>query len=420
MGGHVVTISDLNMLNFINKNDKFVARSDMINDGLKKVGMFESGVIANNNLHKWKQSRGIALGAANDKNLADYSSQAILELLDKESNTTLEAAVSSKITMKPVLMRVMIELLGKTIFNLNPEFDHEISRTLAGWIDGFLGAWAFFTFLPPWLWYFFPQEKRRHEKCVEDFFKFENNFVDKKKVEYSNLEASYLNKKDLMFAMFDMEKDEMKDEEKRPALTRNDIRAIMNDIILGGTDTTANTTSMAIYHLSRNLGIQDRLHDEIADNLAKKNGVFDPQAISKLPFLDAVVQEVFRFLPPTTLIVRQAIEDVELEGYNIRKGTVVIMNLYAAYRDEKFCKNPDAFNPDRFMEGDLPRIYAFGLGKRSCPGQNLGLMNTKLILAKLFLRFRMKAVRSEDKLEGKYQLVYSVNPKCTDVFIERR
>jgi cytochrome P450 len=419
-GGHLVVVSDLDILNYINKNDKFLARNDLVNEGLKKVEMFESGVIGNNHVQKWKHSRGLVLGTANNKDLNDYTAQTILELLDKESNTTLQAACASsskKIVMKPLLMRIMIELLGKTLFDLNPEFDVSLSAKLADWIDHFLGAWTFFVTYPPWLWNLFPATKKSHEKCIKEFYEFEEQFIDRKKAQFKDIPSDQLNKKDLMFAMFELEKNDVSADR---ALSRNDIRSILNDVILGGTDTTANSTSMAVYHLSRHLELQDRLYDELSDHLAKNGGVFEPKSIAKLPFLDAVVQEVMRMFPPTTIITRQAVEDTELEGYTLRKGTVVLMNLYAAYHNEKHWKNPEVFNPDRFLEASLPKVYAFGLGKRSCPGQALGAMNTKLILAKLFSKFRFTAIRPEEKLQGTYQLVYSIDPKSTDVFVERR
>eukprot|EP00475_Leptophrys_vorax_P039053 TRINITY_DN6989_c0_g1_i1.p1 TRINITY_DN6989_c0_g1~~TRINITY_DN6989_c0_g1_i1.p1 ORF type:complete len:497 (+),score=120.11 TRINITY_DN6989_c0_g1_i1:134-1624(+) len=420
LGGNLVVINDLNILHKINKNDKFVARNDLVNEGLTKVGMFESGVIANNNLAKWKKSRGLVLKTVTSREFAENTAHVILELLDKECKTVLDpACFSEQITMKPVLERVMVELLCETLFDLNPLQDRELSLKLAKWVDDFLGAWTFFTSTLPWTWKFLPVV-RKHEKCIEEFFTFENHFIDRKREEFENLSkrSEAIDRRDLIVSMFEL----LEDSRDGASLTREDIRAIMNDVILGGTDTTANTTSMAVYHLSRNMEVQDKLYDELTSFLASNSGEFDPRKIAKLPYLDAVVQEVMRMFPPTTLITRQAVEDVELEGYTIHQGDVVIMNLYAAYHDPKYWADPDTFNPDRFLQdtNNLPRVYGFGLGRRSCPGQLIGAMNSRLILAKLFSRYVFKAVRPDEKLQGKYQLVYSVNPKSTEVKLEQR
>ena len=71
-----------------------------------------------------------------------------------------------------------------------------------------------------------------------------------------------------------------------------------------------------------------------------------------------------------------ALEDVDIGGFTIPKGANVMPSVYHVLRDPTHFKDPDVFNPERFInsEGKFindERVIAFGIGKRSCLGQSL-------------------------------------------------
>lgn len=98
-----------------------------------------------------------------------------------------------------------------------------------------------------------------------------------------------------------------------------------------------------------------------------------------LPYIDAIVQEVFRWAPPAPIgIFHATSEDDEYQGYFIPKNATVIPNIWAMTHDPDMYPDPFTFNPDRFLSTQGherqrdPRQIIFGFGRRSCPGQHLG------------------------------------------------
>ncbi|KAJ7075856.1 cytochrome P450 [Mycena belliarum] len=92
-----------------------------------------------------------------------------------------------------------------------------------------------------------------------------------------------------------------------------------------------------------------------------------------LPYIDCVLQELLRWRPVTPLAAHSTLVDDTFQGSVIPAGSVVMANAWAFTHDEKLYSNPEIFDPDRFMSGNLPdpRDFVFGFGRRSCPGQFL-------------------------------------------------
>lgn len=102
-----------------------------------------------------------------------------------------------------------------------------------------------------------------------------------------------------------------------------------------------------------------------------------------LPYLEATLKEVLRWFPATPLGLHHCARESDLyDGYYIPAGTTVISNIWAMTRDEQVYKNPEVFDPERFLpqgphtdaEAD-PRCIAFGFGRRICERLYLNLMS---------------------------------------------
>ncbi|KAG9101404.1 cytochrome P450 1B1 [Ceratobasidium sp. 370] len=90
----------------------------------------------------------------------------------------------------------------------------------------------------------------------------------------------------------------------------------------------------------------------------------DDQAF--LPYVGRLVQEVLRWQPVTpTAIPHVCAEDNEYRGYLFPRGAIVFGNLWAMTRDERVYKDPETFNPDRFLDSSVPAAPGFGWGRRS-------------------------------------------------------
>ncbi|XP_024942643.1 uncharacterized protein LOC107269568 [Cephus cinctus] len=166
---------------------------------------------------------------------------------------------------------------------------------------------------------------------------------------------------------------------------------------VAGYEASSTAIAFTLYELARHPEYQERVFQEIQTEISK-NGI-DYNSINEMSFLDKVVIETLRMHPPLPLVDRFAIEDYKIPGTDliIEKGTPVIVSTNGINRDPKYYSNPDEFDPERTQEGKEELIGAsltFGIGPRSCVGQRIGTLMTKVgvitILSNYELSYKCK------------------------------
>jgi len=204
-----------------------------------------------------------------------------------------------------------------------------------------------------------------------------------------------------------------------------DKKMVMDELItlfVAGHETTSNALSWAFYLLAKHPDIQQKLQCELDTVLADDQPAFTH--LENLVYTERVVKEAMRLLPPVwTLNTRQANEDIVIGDYFFPKDKVVFISPYANHHNPRYFKDPDTFDPDRFLpenEKRLPRqLYIpFGTGPRVCIGQSFAMMEAKLILASVIQKFEITIAKSQ-KIEPQAQITLS-NKEGMKVIIKKR
>ncbi|MEB3280729.1 MAG: cytochrome P450 [Lyngbya sp.] len=111
--------------------------------------------------------------------------------------------------------------------------------------------------------------------------------------------------------------------------------------------------------------------------------------LKSMPYLDQVLKEVLRFVPPVGGAFRQVIETCEFKGYTLQKGWTVLYQIGKTHYDSSIYNEPEKFDPDRFYPEkteEKPYGYVpFGGGMRECLGKEFAKLEMK-ILALMLLR----------------------------------
>ncbi|KAH7951179.1 hypothetical protein HPB52_006236 [Rhipicephalus sanguineus] len=109
--------------------------------------------------------------------------------------------------------------------------------------------------------------------------------------------------------------------------------------------------------------------------------------ISKLKYLNCVVSEALRLLPPVVRLERCGTNDYVLgdTGMKLPSGCTVIIPVYSIHHDPEFFSDPECFRPDRFNEENVGSIHPytylpFGAGPRNCIGSRFVLQSIKMCL----------------------------------------
>nr|ABC47161.1 flavonoid 3'-hydroxylase [Pilosella officinarum] len=180
-------------------------------------------------------------------------------------------------------------------------------------------------------------------------------------------------------------------------LTDTEIKALLLNLFVAGTDTSSSTVEWAIAELIRNPQLLKQAQQEL-DTVVGQGRLVNESDLSQLTFLQAIVKETFRLHPSTPLsLPRIASESCEINGYNIPKGSTLLVNVWAIARDPKMWTEPLEFRPSRFLpDGEKPNadvkgndfeVIPFGAGRRICAGMSLGLRMVQLLTATLIQAF---------------------------------
>ena len=163
--------------------------------------------------------------------------------------------------------------------------------------------------------------------------------------------------------------------------------------ILAGHETTANALSWTFILLSRHPEILRKVQAEIADVLGGRAPAFED--LHDLVYTRQVFMEAMRLYPPVWTLSRQAMEDDELPGVPVPKGTTVMLCSYAVQRRRQFWPNPEGFDPDRFTAEEIKRRprhawFPFGGGPRKCLGERFAMMEALVVLSMVLQRYRLE------------------------------
>ncbi|KAF5476695.1 hypothetical protein F2P56_003408 [Juglans regia] len=197
------------------------------------------------------------------------------------------------------------------------------------------------------------------------------------------------NKKDFVDILLHLQRDGMLDF----AFTKDNLKAILLDMFLGGADTTSTALEWIMAELIKNPKIMKKAQDEIRGIVGKKSQM-DLDDISKMDYLKCVINESLRLHPPTTLLTpRETAKTVKFAGYDIPPKTTVFVNTWAIHRDPAVWENPEEFIPERFINSPFDfrgqdfEFHPFGGGRRKCPGLAFAAASLDYLIANLLCWF---------------------------------
>ena len=169
---------------------------------------------------------------------------------------------------------------------------------------------------------------------------------------------------------------------------------LCQDIFLAGVSTSASTMIWAMTELIRNSRVMKKVQDEIWTTLGDKKESRTEEDLNKLHYFKLMVKEIFRLHPAAPLLLpRETMSHIKIQGYDIPKKTQILINAYAIARDPNVWKNPDEFDPDRFVDSSIDyrglnfELLPFGSGRRICPGMAMGIVIVEFGLLNLLYFF---------------------------------
>lgn len=175
----------------------------------------------------------------------------------------------------------------------------------------------------------------------------------------------------------------VRDEQGRP-MTDRELRDQLVTMLVAGHETTSTSIAWALERLLRTPDVLAALLERLAEG--------------DTTYLDAVIKETMRSRPVVAQIGRYLTEETEIDGWTVPADTMLIVPMSVIHRNPEVYPDPDAFRPERFLDGNAPSNYSwlpFGGGVRRCPGASLALLEMRVVLRTILQNVELAPERPE-------------------------
>ena len=216
--------------------------------------------------------------------------------------------------------------------------------------------------------------------------------------------------------------------EEAGEITAGMTRDLCMDLLIAGTDTSAQTVNWTLLLLANRPEIQARVHEEM-DRIIGPDARPTVEDRTRLPYTFACLAESMRYRTIGPLgLPHKASQDTEIGGYRIPAGAQVLGNIYSIHHDPRCWDSPHEYVPERFLPQDdgspSPALTGnafipFGTGHRRCPGRRFAETTVWLHVTRMLHRLRFETPGGgplpEDEVFG-----LAVSPKPYSVKVVRR
>lgn len=330
----------------------------------------------------WKRQRKLASPAFNSKRLEEYA-QIMVEhgaamLKNWQDGQTLE--------IQHEMMKLTLGITTKTFFDTEINRDdqdfeqtlHTLEKLLAQRINNIP-----MLMLPDWLP--FPTNIRlrtaikKVDKVIYKLIQERRNKTEPGKDLLSLLMAA-------------------KDEDDDSVMSDQQIRDEVFTLFFAGHETTALALTWTLWFIAEHPHIEQKLIEELNRVLAGRC----PTAADywSLQYTQNIVKESMRLRPPAWAVGRRAIKDCVIGDLTVTKGTAILISQWLMHHDERYFKNADQFDPDRWSGNfaeTLPKFayFPFGGGPRICIGNGFAMMEAVLLIAVIMQEYHLGSVANQ-------------------------
>ncbi|KAF8052033.1 hypothetical protein N665_1625s0008 [Sinapis alba] len=308
-------------------------------------------------------------------------------------SVTESASQGSSVNLSEKFLSLTVGVICKAAFGVSfhgtvlnsDRFDKFINEAFL-----FLGSFSASDFFPNggWIVDWLTGLQGRRERSVRDLDAFYEQMIDLHK------EGNKDGVEDFVDLLLKLEKEETVLGYGK--LTRNHIKAILMNVLLGAINTSAITMTWAMAELMRNPKAMKKVQSEIRNHMENKT-MITLEDIDQFHYLKMVIKETWRLHPPAPLLIpREVMTEFEINGYMVQPKTLLYVNAWAIGRDPETWKDPEMFLPERFMDNNIDakgqnfELLPFGSGRRVCPGMYMGTTMVEFGLASMLFQFDWK------------------------------
>ncbi len=328
----------------------------------------------------WLRQRRLMQPAFHTRRMSRYT-ETIVSKVEKLADRWRQLPSGSRLPVVDEMTHLTLEIIAKLFFDVELTGNAaQLGEAVHVLSDVFKNEASSFFTLPDWL----PlQSKRRKKLALEALDRFIWDVIRTRRVAGTD-------QGDLL-SMLLLAVDEEGDGQR---MTDQQVRDEAITMFNAGHDSTAAALAWIWWLIAEHPEIETALRTEAQTVLGDRSATFAD--VPRLMLADQVVREALRLYPPVWLMfTREAVENVELGGVEIPKGSWIYISPWVTQRDPRFFPDPLKFDPARFAPGHMDGVspYAwipFGGGPHICIGMTLAITEMVLIVSTLIREFRLR------------------------------
>lgn len=335
----------------------------------------------------------------------------LLEIMHSEMDQEKNSGEGKQFLMYEWMSKVTLDIICETAFGYKVDTLHDPHNELAeafeqliGLQSGLnLGKLIMYTLIPggpklitsEWAYnhrHWFPTPLR---EVIDSMYRIKrvSEAILREKMQDTAVVASDMDtKRDIMSLLVRARKADLDKDKGVYAMSDQAMRDQVLTFLGAGHETTASGLSWTLWLLANDKESQDRLRAEVAP-LFVKNPHMDYRTLKDLQWLDCVVMESLRVMPPVPLTIRVADKTDYIDGVLVPKGTALVIPIRVVNTwKEIWGEDAEEFSPKRWLA--LPKDYhptfsllAFIAGPHACIGKTMAIIEMKAVLAALIANF---------------------------------
>ncbi|CAB4483282.1 unnamed protein product [Rhizophagus irregularis] len=323
----------------------------------------------------WRTYRKLATPAFNNALSPEMVGETTLDLI-----SFIQQNLNRPIDVFEIMQRTTIEVLGKLAFGYkfgcleSEEIPHIIK------VYKYITSTIVSPFRRVFRWI---ESNKKFMNAIEKFDEFIFDIIETKRNE---IKKNPHKGHDLLTSMLELGEQEGINTDVKQ------LRDEMVNIFAAGHDTTSMSLSVSLYYLAKYPEMQEKAREEVISVLGNyPNTIPNSDQLKELKYVSAIARESLRIHPPVPMItLRKLKEPVKIGKHILPINTTVIVNAWQIHHNPQYWENPKQYNPERFLNNEKRHPFAwipFSAGPRNCLGQNFSLMEQKVIISMLLLKY---------------------------------
>lgn len=333
---------------------------------------------------QWRRQRQVIQPAFAPANLATFSDS----LVDETIETIDGWEDGSVISANREFSNLTLEILTATLFDVELNDRHDAITDAAHSLSDRVDTQSLSAVLPGWI----PTAKNRDfKRKMERFDAVVADLIEERRLENTTRD-------DLLSTLLHFSEAEQSND-RLDVSTDKAVRDQLVTLLFAGHETTATALTFACLLLAQHEDVRRQVEAEVDAVCGDRPPAV--RDVAALEYTGRVIKETLRRYPPVYVLFREAMEDIDIDGYRIPAGSKVVLPQFLAHRDKRWWDDPESFRPDRWteeFEDELPAYayFPFGGGPRHCVGFRFAMAFMTIALATIVPRVEFELLSESE------------------------